>query len=73
MTRQVKDISAGVSGPNLKLLRAQSHSAHSAGRSSAYHSKTVDPTQIRMSETKQTKSEGRAQSLQDVDELVRND
>lgn len=67
------DRSSGVSGPNLKMkLAEEHHSQHSAERSSAYHSKNVDPMAVRHSEVgslKMTRAEGRPQSLEDADEL----
>jgi hypothetical protein len=44
------------------------HSEHSAKRSAEYHSKNVEPTQVRHSETMATMAKGRKQSLEDVDE-----
>lgn len=44
------------------------HSSHSKARSSAYHSKNVDPTVTRHSEKMATMAKGRKQSLEDVEE-----
>jgi len=44
------------------------HSDHSAKRSADYHSKNVEPTVVRHSETMATMAKGRKQSLEDVDE-----
>jgi len=46
----------------------QHHSDHSAKRSSAYHSKMVEPTFTRHESTMATQAKGRKESLEDVDE-----
>ena len=41
----------------VKLTGELNHSAHSAKRSEHYHSKVIEPTQIRPSSTKMTRTE----------------
>jgi len=48
--------------------KSEHHSGHSAKRSAEYHSKNVEPTQVRHSETMATMAKGRKQSLEDVEE-----
>jgi hypothetical protein len=47
---------------------SEHHSSHSARRSAEYHSKNVEPTQVRHSETMATMAKGRKQNLEDVEE-----
>ena len=51
-----------------KSKDSEHHSGHSAKRSAEYHSKNVEPTQVRHSETMATMAKGRKQSLEDVEE-----
>ena len=44
------------------------HSNHSAKRSDSYHSQTIDPTAVRPSATKMTRSEHRLNNMEDFEE-----
>lgn len=62
------DISAGVSGPNLKLEMADHHSQHSAKRSEHYHNVVVGTTD--RGPTKMTRRVGQKDNNEEQDEKL---
>ena len=62
------DRSAGVSGPNLKLEMAGSHSWHSARRSQHYHEVVVGKTE--KGSTKMTQRRGQKDNNEESDEKL---
>ena len=62
------DVSAGVSGPNLKLERAGNHSAHSAKRSEHYHNIVVG--KLDAGATKMTRRVGQKDNNEESDEKL---
>jgi hypothetical protein len=62
------DRSAGVSGPNLKLAMAGSHSWHSAQRSQHYHEVVVGKTES--GPNKMTQRRGQKDNNEESDEKL---
>lgn len=62
------DISAGVSGPNLKLERGEHHSQHSARRSEHYHKIVVG--KLDQGPTKMTRRTGQKDNNEESDEKL---